>query len=335
VDITKGDNFELAYLRINGAGAVPTLVVPMDRYLGPEIESRYKSVSDITKVLDFLDKSRNAFSKTHTTSHSPAPALAPATVDALSKCTILVDLVHSAPLDLEFFYLSARTPEELKSKVEGAPGAYLKQRAAKLEAALNPSPNAASPDPNDPLPALTSRSRSMLEAKRTLYKTYLTVYEAAPGAPAIAEFIAQSKKAWEVDLKVALELVESTIKVSHVAAGEESIQDNHSSTSAGHNKGPAPLQETSTTAPHPNPNDDSTAKPGGLILGEQLCLADLQVFPWLARLVYLSGGDLTAEGLKKLESHIGGVTFGERVVAFWEAMIKRESVTKIYKDGIH
>lgn len=64
----KGENFEPTYLRLNPAGTsftihplctthsqrgvpgtVPTLVVPLDKTISPEIESRYKAIQD-TKV---------------------------------------------------------------------------------------------------------------------------------------------------------------------------------------------------------------------------------------------------------------------------------------------
>ena len=37
----------LAFIELSSLGIVPTLVVPVDRFLGSDIESRYKAMSDI------------------------------------------------------------------------------------------------------------------------------------------------------------------------------------------------------------------------------------------------------------------------------------------------
>ncbi|KAG8892276.1 hypothetical protein FRB99_002837, partial [Tulasnella sp. 403] len=330
VNLAKGENYDPTYLRINGAGAVPTLVVPMDRYIGPEIESRYKSISDVSKILDFLDKSRTVVSRTHTTSHSPAPALAPATVDGLNKSTAIIELVHSPALDLEFLYLSAKSADELARKAQGEEGAYLRQRFARLSDALNPPANTAIPDPNEPAPSLTARSRSLLEAKHALYAGYLKAYDSVAATPSsgdVQEFVSKGKSTWETGIKAALDAMEQTIKVSHVAVGEES-QDNRSE--AAQEKGSIPAQPpASAAAPTSTTGTDGSAHPAGLILGEQLSLADLHLFPWLARAVELSGGGLTVEGITKLEAQINAPV-GERIKWFWEAMLQRESVKKIY-----
>ncbi|PSS37653.1 hypothetical protein PHLCEN_2v477 [Hermanssonia centrifuga] len=49
VDLFKGENFSPSYLRINNNATVPTLVVPLETTLDPEVESRYKAIKD-TKV---------------------------------------------------------------------------------------------------------------------------------------------------------------------------------------------------------------------------------------------------------------------------------------------
>ncbi|KIO27834.1 hypothetical protein M407DRAFT_14828 [Tulasnella calospora MUT 4182] len=338
VDVVKGDNYDLAYLRINSSAAgtgVPTLVVPLDRYLGAEIESKYKAISDVSKILEFLDKSRTPISKQGTISHSPAPALAPATIDAQSKSNTIISLVHSTPLDLELLSLAGKTPEEVAELAKGEQGTWLKRRAEKLAAALAHDPTAASPDPNNPAPVLTAKSRALLEPRLALYKTIGVIYDSPTAGDAAAQdFFNKSKTVWEVDVKAALEMMESTIKQSHVASGEEGINATGTAvqdSATGHVVSVAAANDAAAEAESHN---REAQHPGGLLLGEQLCLADLHLFVWLAHAVHLSRGDLSPGGIDKLGERTGAA-IPPRVKAFWEAMVPRESVKKVYPDGAH
>ncbi|KAI1797928.1 hypothetical protein LXA43DRAFT_982656 [Ganoderma leucocontextum] len=116
VDISKGENFEPTYLRLNPAGTVPTLVVPLDKTLSLEIESRYKALQDTKSIVDFLDKSRSAQSRTHTTSSAPSPSLAPATIAFNAASNQIIDLLHCQIADPNaLFYMNARSESELRS----------------------------------------------------------------------------------------------------------------------------------------------------------------------------------------------------------------------------
>jgi len=339
VNLLQGENFDPAYLKINPNGEVPTLVVPLDRYIGPEIESKFRPVHDVSKILEFLDKSRTAFSKTHTTSHNAAPTLAPATIDALSKSNVVIKLVHSEHLEPEFLYLSAQTHEELVQKAKGEQGAWLRNRFAALKRAFGPASGGSGEDALPP--SLGIRARAALELKENVYEGYLKVYEAAASGAADATqtdaFLKLSKKAWEVDVKAALELVEKEIKISHVAAGEERGTGHHGSISPFSNLGATATTTHSSGANAPAPGaNDSETKRGAFILGEHLCLADLHLFPWLARIVSMSGGDLSPSGLEKVKAKLGEhAIIGERVKEFWGAMLERPSVQKVYANGVH
>jgi len=336
VNLMTGENFDPAYLKINPSGEVPTLVVPLDRYIGSDIETKYRPLHDVSKILEFLDKSRAAFSKTHTTSQTPAPTLAPATIDALSKADVIIKLVHSEALDPEFLYLSARTHEELVHKAKGEQHTYLKNRFAALKKAFSPTSTSA----QEALPpALGVRAKAALAIKENVYEGYLKVYEAAAtgsaAAPETDAFLALSKKAWEVDVKAALELIETEIKISHIAGGEERGPGANPSTTSNVGATATTTHSSGANAAAPSSNDSET-KPGAFILGEHLCLADLHLFPWLARVVSLSGGDLTPAGLDKVSGQLGeGGTVGERVKQFWGAMLQRPSVLKVYEKGVH
>ncbi|KAG8994712.1 hypothetical protein FRB94_009690 [Tulasnella sp. JGI-2019a] len=327
VSLMSGENFNPAYLKINPSGEVPTLVVPLDRYIAADIETKYRPLHDVSKILEFLDKSRTAFSKSHTTSHTPAPTLAPATIDALAKSNVIIKLVHSEALDPEFLYLSARTPEELAHKAKGEQHTYLKNRFATLKAAFSPASTTATQEALPP--ALGVRAKAALEIKENVYDGYLKVYDAAAAggepAPQTDTFLKLGRKAWEVDVKAALELLEKEIQISHIAGGEERGPGANPSTVSNVGATATTTHSSGANAAAPASNDSET-KRGAFILGEHVCLADLHLFPWLARVVSLSGGDLTPAGLDKVGSMLGeGAVVGERVKEFWAAMLQRES----------
>ncbi|KAH8100689.1 hypothetical protein BXZ70DRAFT_938333 [Cristinia sonorae] len=115
VDLSKGENFAPAFLRLNPHATVPTLVVPLHTTLGPDIESRYKAIQDTKSIVDFLDKSRSPRSGTHTTSSAPAPALAPATIAFNATSNKVIDLLHSEAADPNaFVYFNARDDATLR-----------------------------------------------------------------------------------------------------------------------------------------------------------------------------------------------------------------------------
>jgi len=328
VDLLHGGNFDPAYLRINPNGDVPSLVVPLAQYIGPEIESKYKPINDVTKILEFLDKSRSAYSKTHTTSLTPAPTLAPATIDAQSKSNAIITLVHSESLDPEFLYLSARDQEELTHKAQGEQGKYLKNRFAAIKRAFHPSSDALPP-------SLGVRAKAALEAKETVYGGYTKVYDGTAETSQVDAFFKLSRKAWEVDLRSALDTIEKEIKASHVAAGEERGPGGDANVTSNMGASATTTHSSGANASPPGTNDSET-KPGAFILGEHICLADLHLFPWLARMVSLCGGDLSSSAMSKVEARFGeGAVVGERVKEFWVAMLERPSVQKAYAKGIH
>lgn len=99
VDLSKGENYDVTFLRINPKATVPALVVPMEDSLSEDAENRYKALTDTTSIVQFLDKSRSAISRTHTTSSAPAPTLAPATVAFTNISNQVIGLVHSDAAD--------------------------------------------------------------------------------------------------------------------------------------------------------------------------------------------------------------------------------------------
>jgi len=120
VDLSKGENFAPAYLRLNPHATVPTLVVPLQNTLNSEIESRYKAIQDSKSIVEFLDKSRSPQSRTHTTSSAPAPALTPATIAFNATSNKVIDLLHSEAADPNaFVYFNARDDAALRELSAG------------------------------------------------------------------------------------------------------------------------------------------------------------------------------------------------------------------------
>ncbi|KAF9457076.1 hypothetical protein BDZ94DRAFT_1326555 [Collybia nuda] len=96
VNLGRGENFNPTFLRLNPKATVPTLVVPLQRTLANDTESRYKAIVETKAIIEFLDKSRSVISRTRTTSSAPAPTLTPATIAfATTSTTIIDDILHS------------------------------------------------------------------------------------------------------------------------------------------------------------------------------------------------------------------------------------------------
>jgi len=81
---------------------------------------------------------------------------------------------------------------------------------------------------------------------------------------------------------------------------------------------------------------------GPLCLGDQLSLADLYLAPYVTRLVVMSGGDGTPDGILAVSRHANlylpdGVAkwdFGPKVKTWWITMIEQACFQKVYKSGI-
>ncbi|TFK41184.1 hypothetical protein BDQ12DRAFT_679037 [Crucibulum laeve] len=116
VDLGKGENFDPTFLRLNPKATVPTLVVPLQKTLSEDVESRYKAITDTKTLVDFLDKSRSAMSRTHTTSSAPAPSLTPATIAATTTAKTIIDILHTEEANpVNLFFINARDESSLQS----------------------------------------------------------------------------------------------------------------------------------------------------------------------------------------------------------------------------
>ncbi|KAJ7038227.1 hypothetical protein C8F04DRAFT_1089972 [Mycena alexandri] len=116
VDLAKGENFSVSFLRLNLKGTVPTLVVPFKDSLSDDVESRYKAVTDPKAIVNLLDQSRSPLSRTRTTSTAPAPSLAPATVAFSAASNALLEILHAEEVSPDALILvNARDGASLKT----------------------------------------------------------------------------------------------------------------------------------------------------------------------------------------------------------------------------
>ncbi|RPD82505.1 hypothetical protein L226DRAFT_578786 [Lentinus tigrinus ALCF2SS1-7] len=331
VNLATGENFRPSYLRLNPAGTVPTLVVPLQKTLSPEIESRYKAIQDTKAcqshpnsthilthhqaIVEFLDKSRSAQSRTHTTSTAPSPSLAPATIAFNVVSGQIIELLHSHGADPNaLFYMNARTEGELKELAKTLLP-FVSGRRETLSKLLADSDSGAL--------HVSEKTKAFWQVKLIATDKFVQVYQDAEKSEgdlsdearqARQEYLRSAKAAW-----IALKDVLS-------ALNKEVI--------------------------------------GPFVLGDQLSVADLHLAAWLARIASLSGASASDDGnaaVAKIEAHVGdgfsldrefsvaearrragipvtGVEPTERqskLAAFWDAVKERPSWKKVYGEGLH
>ncbi|EJD04111.1 uncharacterized protein FOMMEDRAFT_140176 [Fomitiporia mediterranea MF3/22] len=227
VDLGKAENLSLSFLRINPQGTVPTLVVPLEKTLAPDDDHRYKAVTDTKSVLEFLDKSRSAISRTHTVSSAPAPALAPATIALSSTASVIIDLLHSddaSPKIRVFNYASQstlkRTAETLLPFFSGRRDAISSYITASQNAQIQAS----------------ERTRKLWDSKKVEADFLVTVFGAADKEDAALspeekaardEYRATANDRWSVKLKKALVSLNKEITGPFSLGDQVSIVDLH------------------------------------------------------------------------------------------------------------
>jgi len=172
---------------------------------------------------------------------------------------------------------------------------YLTNRENALSGQL--SANAAATNP-----FLSAKTIAFLQSVRDLNGSRLAVYDGTASDTEREAFFAHSREAWTLHLRAALDTLERLI--------------------GGGGDGDA--------------GDGVVGIAGPYALGDQLSLADLHLMAWLARIVSIAGGKKEKEGIDKLEDKIGaGWKVGEKLGAFWEAILDRPSFRKVYADGLY
>ncbi|KAJ7225537.1 hypothetical protein GGX14DRAFT_639472 [Mycena pura] len=120
VDLDKGDNFSVSFLRLNIKGTVPTLVVPFQDSLSVDAERRYKALIDpkvrSRAIINFLDQSRSPLSRTRTTSTAPAPTLTPATIAFTATTETILEIIHAEDVSPDILaFINAQDDVTLKT----------------------------------------------------------------------------------------------------------------------------------------------------------------------------------------------------------------------------
>ena len=278
-------------------------------------------------VVEFLDKSRSATSRTHTTSPAPAPALAPATIafsEASSK--IVDDILHSeggSPNAL--LYMNARDDASLRA-LSKALVPFLSSRQQALDGYISEAESGTTP--------ISEKTKAFWREKKAATQVLLDVMLRAgktsaqldeAGKLAREEYFRNAKAIWEVGLK------ENLVRLNAEVLGPYSLGKY--------------LVDSGVCA--------TLIKRSG----DQISIADLHLAAWLARIVVLSGGRMDEEGdivVTRIESHIGSdlqftrdfavaagrqdggrPTYQSKLAGFWDAMRERSSFKKVYANGLY
>ncbi|KDQ63573.1 hypothetical protein JAAARDRAFT_29594 [Jaapia argillacea MUCL 33604] len=228
VDLLKGENFLPTYLRINPKGTVPTLVVPFEKTLSADVESRFKALTDSISIVQFLDKSRTVISRTHTTSAAPAPALAPATIAFSAVSKRIIELLHAD--DVSSYVLTFET-----AKDEASLKVLAKVLLPMLRARRETLDSLLSEAEKGTVHASEKTKLFWLE-KKVQDGPILSVFEDAEKAESELDtegkekrraYFEKAKKLWEVDLKELLVVVSKEMIGPFVLGDQISIADLH------------------------------------------------------------------------------------------------------------
>ncbi|KAF8974056.1 hypothetical protein BDZ97DRAFT_1912489 [Flammula alnicola] len=229
VDIGKGENYDPTFLRLNAKATVPTLIVPYENSLTDVIESRYKALTDTKTIVEFLDKSRSAISRTQTTSSAPAPALSPATIAATMTCKIIIDeILHNELANPNTLaYVNARDDASLRLLAkERLPS--LKQRQKALTDYLSQAENGSIRVSDkvkklwiEKLDAITAILAVLLEAQKAQ-----TGLDERGKANRVA-FFRTARQAWEINLSEVLTQLSKEMVGPYTLGDQYSIADLH------------------------------------------------------------------------------------------------------------
>ncbi|KAF8168124.1 hypothetical protein B0H34DRAFT_47293 [Crassisporium funariophilum] len=229
VDLSKGENYDPTFLRLNSKATVPTLLVPYEDSLSEDSQGRYKALTETAAIVEFLDKSRSANSRTQTTSAAPAPALTPATIAATTTCKIIIDeILHSEQADPNILrYKNARDDASLRKLAEEVlPNMKQKQQAL-----------------NGYLSQADSGSIRVSEKVKALWKEKLeainlilaVLVDAAKPELQLDEkakedrsaFFKTARQAWETNLKLVLTQLSKEMVGPYTLGDQYSIADLH------------------------------------------------------------------------------------------------------------
>ncbi|KZW02009.1 hypothetical protein EXIGLDRAFT_760237 [Exidia glandulosa HHB12029] len=217
IDMVAGDNYKPEYLLINPFGTVPALVVPLEKSLAPDMEVKYKALTDSKPIVEFLDKSRSALSHTHTTSAAPAPVLTPATISHLNISSRLIDTIRGEP-SVAAFVWSAKAESDLLAKAKSPLGTTVQSRYTKLQQILSDDETYV---PKKVLPTLQERFTRLGAAAKAFEAVQIEASARTPEQQAaIDAHLAKYPELWEQGLPKILAVFEQEI-VGPLALGDQ------------------------------------------------------------------------------------------------------------------
>ncbi|EPQ60654.1 hypothetical protein GLOTRDRAFT_113234 [Gloeophyllum trabeum ATCC 11539] len=311
VDLSKGENYALAFLRLNPKATVPTLVVPFEKTLSADSESRYKALTDTKAIIEFLDKSRSAISRTNTTSSAPAPALAPATIAFTAISNNIIELLHSdegSPNAAKWYNARDETSLQELSKSLG-PFFAAKRDAIAFNIA----------ESEKGAVQASTKTKKFWEDKKAGIAELAEVFadagksesELSPeGKSKRAEYFKNAKKLWETDLKAVLTRVNKEMLGPFALGDQLSLADMHLA---------AWLARLVSLA-----GGNVSDKGDGAISKLENHIGNGFVLP----------KDFQWNPPQRDGSEVQPVT-QSKLAAFWDAVKERPSWKKVYADGLH
>ncbi|KAJ6621726.1 hypothetical protein B0H10DRAFT_1789598 [Mycena sp. CBHHK59/15] len=228
VDLGKGENFSVSFLRLNPKATVPTLVVPFHDSLSEDVESRYKALTETKAIIEFLDKSRSPLSRTHTTSTAPAPSLAPATIAFSAASSAMVDIIHAMEVSPDVLMLVNARDEAALTTLAKTVVPFLEGRQTALATHIS--------DAEADKIQVSERVKKLWRDKLSETEQLLSVLRDADiagdaldadGKTKRAEFFTKAKAAWEVALKDTLVKLNKEIIGPYALGDQLSIADLH------------------------------------------------------------------------------------------------------------
>jgi len=297
---------------------VPTLVVPLEKTLAPELENRYKAITDSIAIVEFLDKSRSATSRTRSTSSAPAPALAPATVALLDPSKRIIELVHGDAASPNIaFYMSSLDDASLKSAGPSL-GSYYASRREALVRCLE--------DNEKAVVKVSEKTKRYWEEKLQSTSELKSVFGEAEkakeelgleGQTRRDEHLSKSKVFWETMVKRTLVTIDTEM-IGPFALGDQlSIADLHLGVYI------ARLVHLSG-GDASNAGDEAVAKLEAKIGGQEFAKEFLVLAVDSEKQATPTGGTGLADTARKQS----------KLAAFWDAMKERPSWQKVYEDGL-
>jgi len=327
VDTSKGHNYSPEYLRLNMSANLPALVVPLEKTLSPDIESRYKAITDPKKILEFLDNSRSARSHTHTTSAAPGPSLSPATIALSSISTTLIDLLHSPPADPEVISTanpsllssSSPPPEEFIASYQDIVETLKGYLTATEEGKVH----------------VSEKVKAFWKAKLESHEELLRVLAPTGSEDLKKQYLEKANQVWKVGLKEVLEKVNKELVGPYALGDQLSLADIHLAVwlaRIAHLSGALPNEDGNTVI----------EKIGGVV-GVQF-VKDVSIVE--ARRRAGLGSAVTLPGMSPDGKAGGSVTQvikpstdknlkQSKLATFWETVKERPSWKKVYEAGLH